>query len=89
MTETKEIERRDRAKKIVAYLKRAYPVPKSELQYSTPFQFLVAVIMSAQCTDKAVNRVTDTLFKKYKTAPGFCERKSECIRERNIIGDLF
>ena len=71
MPSAKEAERRLRAKKIVAYLKRAYPVPKSELKYKTPFQFLVAVVMSAQCTDKAVNRVTDTLFKKYKTASDF------------------
>ena len=55
-----------RAKKIVAYLKRAYPAPKSELTYKTPFQFVVAVVLSAQCTDKVVNRVTESLFKKYK-----------------------
>ncbi|HEY4498886.1 MAG TPA: endonuclease III, partial [Candidatus Paceibacterota bacterium] len=47
-------------------LKKAYRKPKSELKYRTPFQFLVAVVMSAQCTDKVVNRVTATLFKKYK-----------------------
>ncbi len=62
----KELERGVRARKIVAYLKRAYPKPKSELIYQTPFQFVVAVILSAQCTDKAVNRLTATLFKKYK-----------------------
>ncbi len=55
----------------MAYLKRAYPKPKSELTYTTPFQFLVAVMMSAQCTDKVVNRVTDPLFKKYKTPKDF------------------
>ncbi len=60
-----------RAKKIVAYLKKTYPKPKSELHYATPFQFVVAVILSAQCTDKAVNRLTETLFKKYKTAKHF------------------
>ncbi|NNM83680.1 endonuclease III [Candidatus Parcubacteria bacterium] len=65
--------RRKRAKKIVAYLKKAYPTPKSELAYRTPFQFVVAVILSAQCTDKAVNRLTTTLFKKYKTAKDFAE----------------
>ncbi|HVM73566.1 MAG TPA: endonuclease III [Candidatus Paceibacterota bacterium] len=64
-------ERRARAKRIVAYLRRVYPRPKSELTYTTPFQFLVAVMMSAQCTDKVVNRVTDSLFKKYKTAKDF------------------
>lgn len=60
-----------RARKIVAYLKKTYPVPKSELSHETPFQFVVAVILSAQCTDKAVNKLTDTLFKKYRTAEDF------------------
>ena len=64
-------EREERAAKIVAYLKRTYPVPKSELVYKTPFQFLVAVVLSAQCTDKLVNRVTESLFKKYKTPREF------------------
>ncbi len=65
--------RRARAKKIVAYLKEAYPVPKSELAHRTPFQFLAAVILSAQCTDKAVNRLTETLFKTYETPHDFAE----------------
>lgn len=62
-----------RAKKIVAYLKRAYPDPKSELHYKTSFQFVVAVILSAQCTDKKVNECTATLFKKYKSPKNFKE----------------
>lgn len=62
-----------RAEKIVAYLKKTYPKPKSELLYQTPFQFVVAVILSAQFTDKAVNKLTDTLFKKYKTPRDFAE----------------
>lgn len=64
-------ERGARAKKIVAYLKKAYPKPKSELRHATPFQFVAAVVLSAQCTDKAVNKLTDTLFKKYKTPKDF------------------
>ena len=64
-------EREERAQKIVAYLRRTYPVPKSELKYRTQFQFLVAVILSAQCTDKLVNRVTESLFKKYKASEDF------------------
>ncbi len=66
-------ERRARALRIVAYLKKKYPRPKSELYYHTPFQFVVAVILSAQCTDKAVNKLTTTLFKKYKTAKDFAK----------------
>ncbi len=60
-----------RARKIVAYLKKTYPRPKSELSYRTPFQFVVAVILSAQCTDKKVNEVTRTLFRKYKSVNDF------------------
>ena len=73
MTSTKHTERLTRANKIVSYLKEAYPVPKSELVHETPFQFVVAVILSAQCTDKAVNKLTTTLFKKYKTPQDFAQ----------------
>ena len=69
----KSEERRLRAKKIIAYLMKTYPKQKSELIYKTPFQFVVAVILSAQCTDKAVNRLTGTLFKKYKTPRDFAK----------------
>lgn len=67
--------RKARAKKIVAYLKKAYPKPKTELNYKTQFQLVTAVILSAQCTDKAVNKVTKELFKKYKTAKDFANAK--------------
>lgn len=70
-----EPERRRRVRKIVAFLKKKYPKPKSELKYKTPFQFVVAVMLSAQCTDKVVNRVTDSLFKKYKTPLDFARAK--------------
>ena len=66
-------EQQARAAKIVAYLKKAYPVPKSELHYKTPFQFVAAVVLSAQCTDKMVNRVTEGLWKKYKTPKDFAQ----------------
>lgn len=71
MISVKQKERQARAKKIVSYLKKAYPEPKSELVHTTPFQFVVAVMLSAQCTDKAVNKVAETLFKKYKTPQDF------------------
>lgn len=67
----KQEERKKRAAKLVAYLKKAYPKPKTELHYKTPFQLVAAVMMSAQCTDKAVNRVTDVIYKKYKTPKDF------------------
>lgn len=80
---SKYSERKKRAARIVRYLKRAYPKPKSELLYETPFQFVVAVILSAQCTDKVVNRVTRPLFKKYATPRDFAEAKSR-VFEREI-----
>ena len=70
-----EKDRRARALKIAAYLKKTYPKPKSELVYRTPFQFLVSVILSAQCTDKVVNRVTEPLYTKYRAASDFAKAK--------------
>jgi endonuclease-3 len=52
---------------IFAYLKELFPNPETELHYSTPFQLVVAVMLSAQATDIQVNKVTDKLFKKIKT----------------------
>lgn len=72
---------RARALRIVAYLKKAYPKPKSELTYRTPFQFLASVILSAQCTDKNVNRVTKTLWKKYKTPKEFARAKPATLQK--------
>ena len=43
-----------------------YPNPRSELNFKNPYQLLVAVVLSAQCTDKKVNQVTPSLFKQYK-----------------------
>ena len=81
MTGAKDAVRRERARAIVAYLKKAYPEPKSELRYATPFQFVVAVMLSAQATDRQVNKVTATLFKKYKTARDFARARPEAFAQ--------
>jgi|SRR5882724_7668570 len=60
-----------RAVSILRILKKLYPHPKSALHYSTPWQFMVAVQLSAQCTDKKVNEVTPLLFKKYPTLDAY------------------
>lgn len=60
-----------KAAKIVSELKKLFPQTKTALEYKTPFQLLVAVILSAQTTDKKVNEVTPNLFSKYKTAEDF------------------
>lgn len=57
--------------KILDKLEDIYPDAKCELNYTTPFELLIATILSAQCTDVRVNIVTDKLFKKYNTAQEF------------------
>ena len=61
----------DRMLKIIQLLKKEYPHPKIALHYSNPPQILVATILSAQCTDKIVNLVTENLFKKYRTVKNY------------------
>lgn len=70
-----------RAEKIVAYLRATYPKPKSELKWKTPFQFVVAVILSAQCTDKVVNRVTEDIFRKYRAPQDFARAKQKTLEK--------
>ncbi len=67
MSPKKLKERKERFLKLDRALKKLFPDVKTELNYKTPWQFLVAVQLSAQCTDKRVNIVTKELFKKYKT----------------------
>ncbi len=55
------------SKEIIRRLKIKYPESKIALKYTTPFELLVATILSAQCTDKRVNEVTKNLFNKYKS----------------------
>jgi len=64
-------ERQKRAESIVSYLKKEYPAPKTELTYTTPFELVVAVVLSAQCTDKKVNAVTPALFARYSSVEEF------------------
>jgi endonuclease-3 len=60
-----------RTNKIVAGLHRTYPTAHCELNFSNPLELLIATILSAQCTDKRVNIVTEGLFKKYRSAADF------------------
>lgn len=58
---------KERYEAIIEYFKRENPSPTTELHFNNPFETLVAVILSAQCTDKRVNMVTPALFKAYPT----------------------
>ncbi len=63
------------------YFQEAMPVAETELHYNTPFELLVAVILSAQCTDRRVNQVTPALFRDYPTAEAMALATPEVIFE--------
>lgn len=60
--------RKERYQAVLGWFRANMPIAESELHYSNPFELLVAVVLSAQCTDKRVNQVTPSLFKAYPTA---------------------
>ena len=75
-TETLE-EKKARVQQIIQALKQKYPEAPLALKYSNPLELLVAVILSAQCTDERVNQVTEYLFKKYRSAKDYVEAPQE------------
>ena len=70
----------ERVKKILEILRQTYPDAICELDFGTPFQLLVSVILSAQCIDKRVNAVTPALFDKYPGAAEFAAADEEELR---------
>jgi len=69
--ETETGKKHDKVMQIIELLEREYPDAKTALRYSNPLEILVATILSAQCTDKRVNMITKSLFKKYQTAEDY------------------
>lgn len=74
---------------VIETLKTMFPNPKCELEYSSDFQFLIAVILSAQCTDKRVNAITKQLFKKYKTPEDFAKLSQEELEKEIYTAGLY
>ena len=68
-------------RQVIAYFEQAMPVAETELHYDDPFQLLVAVILSAQCTDKRVNLITPPLFRDYPTPEAMASATPEVIYE--------
>jgi endonuclease-3 len=64
---------KERLREIIRLLKAEYPQAKCSLEFSNPLELLVATILSAQCTDERVNRVTRSLFKKYPSAADYAK----------------
>ena len=67
--------------KVMAYFEQAMPVAETELNYSNPFELLIAVILSAQCTDKRVNLITPPLFRDFPTPEALAASTPEVIFE--------
>lgn len=65
--------RKERLENVMRILDETYGAPKVMLEYSTPFELLIAVILSAQCTDKRVNMVTAEMYKTVNTPQGFAD----------------
>ena len=70
------------AKEIVGHFDKMFPEAECELEFYTPYQLLVAVILSAQCTDKRVNMVTRELFKEYGTPEKILSLSQEELEEK-------
>lgn len=83
------MENKERAKKILEFLRKEYGnVGGTALKYKTPLDLLVATILAAQCTDDLVNRVTEQLFKKYRTAEDYANADLEEL-DRDIKSIIF
>jgi endonuclease-3 len=73
MASEKKLNPAERARALCAALRKVYPDAHCELDFSNPLELLIATILSAQCTDVQVNKVTPTLFAKYKSARDYAE----------------
>ncbi len=70
---------RERTLEVIKRLKKEYPEQKTALSFKTPFELLVATILSAQTTDALVNKVTENLFKKYKSVKDYADASLETL----------
>ncbi len=70
---------KERYRRVLEWFEQAMPVAETELHYENPFQLLVAVILSAQCTDKRVNMITPPLFEAYPTPQALAEASVDDI----------
>lgn len=71
----------DKLLEILKRLNKAYPKPETALNFSDPFQLLVATILSAQTTDVLVNKVTENLFRKYRTVKDYADASLETLQK--------
>ena len=73
--------KKERYEKVIAWFQENVPVAETELHYNNPYELLIAVILSAQCTDKRVNMITPALFRDFPTPEVMAASTSEVIFE--------
>lgn len=73
--------KKERYRLVIEWFKTNMPIAETELHYGTPFELLVAVILSAQCTDKRVNQVTPALFQTFPTAHEMAQATPDAVFE--------
>ncbi len=71
--------KKERFENIISWFQENMPIAETELKYNNPYELLVAVILSAQCTDKRVNIITETLFKEFPTVEVMANSTQENI----------
>ncbi len=74
-------DKKKRVGKIINILKKLYPDAKTHLNFSNPLELLIATILAAQCTDERVNKVTESLFKKYRTAQDYANADLKVLEQ--------
>lgn len=75
------MEKKELYEKVINYFQKEMPVAETELDYQNPYQLVVAVILSAQCTDKRVNQITPELFRRFPTPYSLAEVDSAEVYE--------
>lgn len=70
------MEKKELFERVISYFQKEMPIAETELEYKSPYELLVAVILSAQCTDKRVNQITPELLKRFPTPEKLAEVES-------------
>jgi endonuclease III len=75
------ITKKERYRKVIEYFQEVLPEPETELEYADPYELIVAVILSAQCTDKRVNLITPDFFRRFPTPESLASSSTEQVFE--------
>jgi endonuclease-3 len=73
--------KKERYEKVISYFSQAMPLAETELEYEDPYELIVAVILSAQCTDKRVNMITPPFFQRFPDAASLAASEQEEVFE--------